>query len=125
MIALPPSTSAEAFHQYIPGRLLATGSGPSWKDVLVRVYTMQRIEGGTIMPAVAEPLIVWFLSGSAVIERLRQPKTPLTPLTYQPHQTATRLSTALLIVSRRKDFLPVEPQSGLSFLFLLGAPRFA
>ena len=25
----------------------------------------------------------------------------------------------------RKDFLPVEPQSGLSFLFLLGAPRFA
>jgi hypothetical protein len=25
---------------------------------------------------------------------------------------------------RRKDFLPVEPQSALSFLFLLGAPRF-
>ena len=25
----------------------------------------------------------------------------------------------------RKDFLPVEPQSGLSFLFRLGAPRFA
>jgi hypothetical protein len=25
----------------------------------------------------------------------------------------------------RKDFLPVEPQSGLSFLFLLGKPRFA
>jgi hypothetical protein len=25
----------------------------------------------------------------------------------------------------RKDFLSVEPQSGLSFLFLLGAPRFA
>ncbi len=24
-----------------------------------------------------------------------------------------------------KLFLPVEPQSGLSFLFLLGAPRFA
>jgi hypothetical protein len=27
--------------------------------------------------------------------------------------------------SGRKDFLPVEPQIGLSFLFLLGAPRFA
>jgi hypothetical protein len=27
--------------------------------------------------------------------------------------------------SGRKDFLPVEPLSGLSFLFLLGAPRFA
>jgi hypothetical protein len=27
--------------------------------------------------------------------------------------------------SGRKDFLPVEPQGGLSFLFLLSAPRFA
>jgi len=27
--------------------------------------------------------------------------------------------------ARRKDFLPVEPQSDLAFLFLLGAPRFA
>jgi hypothetical protein len=26
---------------------------------------------------------------------------------------------------RRKDFLPVEPQGGLSFLFRLSAPRFA
>jgi hypothetical protein len=25
----------------------------------------------------------------------------------------------------RKDFLPVEPQGGLSFLFLLGEPRFS
>jgi hypothetical protein len=25
----------------------------------------------------------------------------------------------------RKDFLPVEPQGGLSFLLLLGEPRFA
>jgi hypothetical protein len=25
----------------------------------------------------------------------------------------------------RKDFLPVEPQGGLSFLFLLSEPRFA
>jgi hypothetical protein len=31
----------------------------------------------------------------------------------------------ILILFGRKDFLPVEPQSGLSFLFLLGAPRFA
>jgi len=29
------------------------------------------------------------------------------------------------LFSGRKDFLPVEVQSGLSFLFLLGAPRFA
>jgi hypothetical protein len=32
---------------------------------------------------------------------------------------------ALKFSAGRKAFLPVEPQSVLSFLFLLGAPRFA
>ena len=38
---------------------------------------------------------------------------------------AGSLSSSPNCFSGRKDFLPVEPQGGLSFLFLLGEPRFA
>jgi hypothetical protein len=39
--------------------------------------------------------------------------------------TANNCFHGTMLSAGRKDFLPVEPQSALSFLFLLGAPRFA
>ena len=42
-----------------------------------------------------------------------------------PRSWEARSSSSDRYFIGRKDFLPVEPQSGLSFLFLLGAPRFA
>ncbi len=61
-------TSAEAFGQQVPGVLLAAGTGSSWSDILVEIYARQRVEDRLLVPAVAEPLIVWILSGSVLVE---------------------------------------------------------
>jgi AraC family transcriptional regulator len=37
MMAVPESTSAEAFDRYVSGRLIAASKG--WKDLLVRIYS--------------------------------------------------------------------------------------
>ena len=65
-MTIPESTSAEAFNQYVPGRLIAASNG--WKNLLVRIYSEPRVEGSVIYPAVAEPRIVRILSGAAVVE---------------------------------------------------------
>jgi AraC family transcriptional regulator len=66
MITTPESTSAEAFNQYLPGRLIAASNG--WENLLVRIYSEPRVEESVIYPAVAEPRIVRILSGAAVVE---------------------------------------------------------
>ena len=66
MMTIPESTSAEAFNQYVPGRLMAASNG--WKNLLVRIYSEPRVEERVIYPAVAEPRIVRILSGAAVVE---------------------------------------------------------
>src|SRR5580704_15451336 len=66
MMTTIESTSAEAFNQYLPGRLIATSNG--WKNLLVRVYSEPRVEENVIYPAVAGPRIVRILSGGAVVE---------------------------------------------------------
>jgi AraC family transcriptional regulator len=73
MITIPESTSAEAFNQYVPGRLMAASNG--WKNLLVRIYSEPRVEERVIYPAVAEPRIVRILSGAAVVEE-REPGGP-------------------------------------------------
>ena len=69
-MAIPESTSAEAFDRYVPGRLMAASNG--WKNLLVRIYSEPRVEKRVIYPAVAEPRIVRILSGAAVVEE-REP----------------------------------------------------
>ncbi len=64
----PEKTTAPEFRRHVPGKLDALGSGPAWTDVLVDVYTRNRKEESILVPAVAEPLIVWIVSGSAVVE---------------------------------------------------------
>src|SRR5258708_13809482 len=63
MMALPESTSADAFDRYAAGRLVAASTG--WKDLLVRIYAEYPVEESIIVPAVAEPHIVWVVSGAA------------------------------------------------------------
>jgi AraC family transcriptional regulator len=66
MITTPESTSGEAFHQYLRGRLIAASNG--WKNLLVRIYSEPRLEESVVYPAVAEPRIVRILAGAAVVE---------------------------------------------------------
>jgi AraC family transcriptional regulator len=65
-MTIPESTSAEAFIQYVPGRLIAASNG--WKNLLIRIYSEPRVEESVIYPAVAEPRIVRILSGAAEVE---------------------------------------------------------
>src|SRR5439155_8910891 len=61
-------TSAEAFEKHLPGKLIAASSGRSWKDLLVQVFSRQQAQETILVPAVPEPLFVWILSGTAVVE---------------------------------------------------------
>jgi len=62
-------TSAEALADHVPGKLLASSSqGRPWEGVLVQVFSRPRDQESYIVPAVLEPLIVWVLSGAAIVE---------------------------------------------------------
>src|ERR1700724_4245735 len=66
MMTITESTSAEAFNQYLRGKLMSASNG--WKNLLVRTYSEPRVEESVIYPAVAEPRIVRILSGAAAVE---------------------------------------------------------
>lgn len=61
-------TSATGLEAHIRGRRLAASDEGFAKDVLVQIFTRERVEHSVMVPAVAEPLIVWVLSGEASIE---------------------------------------------------------
>ena len=61
-------TSAEAFNKHVPGLLIAGSQGRPWKDLLVQIFSRPQVQDSIIIPAVPEPLIVWVLSGAAVVE---------------------------------------------------------
>lgn len=63
-----PRTSAEAFEEYIPGELLAEHRAQSSGDVFVQILARRQEQENIIIPAVPEALIVWILSGVAVVE---------------------------------------------------------
>lgn len=67
-------TSAAAHLRHIPGRLLAE-AGAASADLLVQTYSRAPLEEALLVPAVAEPLVVWIVSGAAEVEE-RDPGGP-------------------------------------------------
>lgn len=61
-------TSAEAFEEYIPGKLLREHRAQSSRDVFVQIIRRRQVQESIIIPAVPEPFIVWILSGQALVE---------------------------------------------------------
>ncbi|WP_342245785.1 helix-turn-helix domain-containing protein [Pseudomonas sp. OTU5201] len=61
-------TSAEGLEAYIQGERLAASADSASRDVLVQIFNRRRVEETFIVPAVAEPLVVWILSGHAIVE---------------------------------------------------------
>lgn len=61
-------TSAEMLEKHIHGRLIAGRSSRAPKDVIARIFAHEQDQDSFLVPAVAEPLIVWVLSGSARVE---------------------------------------------------------
>ena len=66
--APPERTSPLGLEQYIAGRTLVSGDGPAWNDLFVQVYSRRDKQEPFLVPAVAEPLIVWVMSGEAIVE---------------------------------------------------------
>lgn len=61
-------TSANGLQAHIRGERLATSDGVSSKEILVEIFVRERREAHIVVPAVAEPLLVWVLSGEAIVE---------------------------------------------------------
>lgn len=61
-------SSAQGLDERIPGARIATSRGQAWKDLLVQVYEREAHQQCLLIPAVPEPLIVWVLSGAAIVE---------------------------------------------------------
>jgi len=65
---IPERTSPVGLESYISGTTLSSGEGPAWKDLFVQVFSRNRVQQPFVVPSVAEPLIVWVMSGSAIVE---------------------------------------------------------
>lgn len=61
-------SSSEALDGLVPGTRVAAARGRAWNDLLAQVFERSRVQDCLLIPAVPEPLIVWVLSGSAVVE---------------------------------------------------------
>lgn len=61
-------TSPRGLEHFIAGRTLASSDSPAWADLLVKVYSRQSHQEPFLVPAVPEPLVVWIVSGEAIIE---------------------------------------------------------
>jgi AraC family transcriptional regulator len=68
MTEMPERTSPLGLERYIAGRTLISGDSPAWNDMFVKVYSRLNKQEPFLVPAVAEPLIVWVMSGEAVVE---------------------------------------------------------
>ena len=66
--SVPHRTSPAGLQAYIAGRTLVSGDGPAWTDLFVQVFSRLKLQRPFLVPAVAEPLIVWVMSGRACVE---------------------------------------------------------
>lgn len=61
-------TSPRGLEAYIRGECLAASDDLAGRDVLVQIFNREPQEEGFIVPAVAEPLLVWIMSGTAAVQ---------------------------------------------------------
>jgi len=54
--------------QYVGGQKIVQGRGDAWRDVEAQIFHRAQREDEVLVPAVAEPLIVWVMSGEATVE---------------------------------------------------------
>ena len=66
--SVPHRTSPAGLETYIAGRTLVSGDSPAWADMFVQVFSRLKVQQPFLVPAVAEPLVVWVISGEACVE---------------------------------------------------------
>lgn len=67
-VSVPDRTSPAGLETYIAGRTLKSGDSPAWTDMFVQVFSRLKVQEPFLVPAVAEPLVVWVMSGAALVE---------------------------------------------------------
>jgi AraC family transcriptional regulator len=63
-----PQSAGYALEQHIRGWKIVQGTGDAWKDVEAQIFRRAQREDEVFVPAVAEPLLVWVMSGEATVE---------------------------------------------------------
>jgi len=66
--SVPFRTSPIGLESHIAGRTLVSGDSAVWTDMFVQVFSRLKMQQPFLVPAVAEPLIVWVMSGQACVE---------------------------------------------------------
>ncbi|WP_244552008.1 AraC family transcriptional regulator [Rhizobium sp. RU33A] len=65
---IPDRTSSRGLERFIAGRTLLSGDSLAWSDLFVQVYSRHQNQEPFLVPVVAEPLVVWVMSGEAIVE---------------------------------------------------------
>lgn len=60
--------SVESMKAYIPGELLRERRARSPDDLHVEIHAQDTLQAPVVVPAVPEPMLVWIVSGEAVVE---------------------------------------------------------
>jgi AraC family transcriptional regulator len=61
-------TSPAALARYFPDSLLSEGRGVDWGNITVQFISHQPSQHAVLVPAMAEPLLVWVVSGAASVD---------------------------------------------------------
>ncbi|MDL2403532.1 helix-turn-helix domain-containing protein [Rhizobium mayense] len=67
-----PRSASHALEQHIRGRKIVQSTGDAWRDVEAQIFRRAQREDEVLVPAVAEPMLVWVMSGEATVEE-REP----------------------------------------------------
>ena len=62
-MAVPETTSAEAFERYVGGKVLQACRGDAWRDIIACIIAPPRRVELVSLPAVSEPFLAWSVSG--------------------------------------------------------------
>jgi AraC family transcriptional regulator len=65
---MPRTASVEAMKDYIPGELLRERKARAPDDIHVEIHAHAPVQEPVVVPAVPEPMLVWIVSGEAVVE---------------------------------------------------------
>ena len=63
-----PSISPAVLAVYIGAKVLARSDDHGWSDVLVQIFDQPWEQEAMLVPVVADPVISWTFSGSALVE---------------------------------------------------------
>ena len=74
-MAIPETTSAEAFERYVGGKCLVACRGKAWRDIKAWIIAPPRNVDMLSLPSVSEPFLAWTISGEVEFQE-REGKRP-------------------------------------------------